>query len=147
LLSRDPYHLVGRTIDGKYRIEELAGIGGLGAVYKAHQLGIERPVAFKILQPNIANEQTVVLFEREAMMAGSLNHENIVTVHDFGHTPDGISYIAMEWLDGDTLEKELAKSGPLSFDRTAQLLIQIATALEEAHTRKIIHRDLKPSNI
>jgi serine/threonine-protein kinase len=149
LSFQDPYHLVGRILVGKYRIDALVGVGGMGAVYRAYQLGIERRVAFKILQPNIAlsNKRTIELFEREAKVAGRLSHENIATVYDSGRTPDGIAYIAMEWLDGRTLHEELAASGPLGFERAAWILRQIAAALDEAHARHIIHRDLKPSNV
>ena len=149
LLSlQDPYHLVGRILADKYRIDALVGVGGMGAVYSAHQLGVERRVAFKILQPNIAlsNKRTVDLFEREAKLAGSLSHENIAVVYDSGRTSDGIAYIAMEWLEGQTLDEELA-AGPLSFERTARILRQVAAALDEAHAGHIIHRDLKPSNV
>jgi serine/threonine-protein kinase len=100
----DPYHLVGRTLD-KYQIDALVGIGGMGAVYSAHQTGVGRRVAFKILQPNIAlsNRQVIRLFEREARMAGRLSHENIAIIYDAGRTPNNIWYIAMEWLEGNTL--------------------------------------------
>lgn len=150
LLSlRDPYHLVGRTLDDKYRIEALAGIGGMGAVYSAHHLGLDRRVAFKILLPHLAlsNPQNITLFEREAKIAGRLFHENIVNIFDAGRTGDDIAYIAMEWLDGRTLEDELTEQGSLSFERAAEILRQVASALEEAHARHIVHRDLKPSNV
>src|SRR5437867_255559 len=98
LLSlQDPYHLVGRTLADKYRIDALVGVGGMGAVYSAYHLGIDRQVAFKILLPHLAlsSERTISLFEREAKMAGRLSHENIVNIFDAGRTPDEIAYIAM----------------------------------------------------
>jgi serine/threonine protein kinase/Flp pilus assembly protein TadD len=150
LLSlRDPYHLVGRTLVDKYQIRALIGIGGMGAVYSAHHLGIDRRVAIKILQPNIVlgNEHLLGLFEREAKMAGQLMHENIANVLDAGRTTDGIAYIAMEWLEGRTLEEELTAYGPMTFERAARILRQICAALDAAHAAHIIHRDLKPSNI
>jgi serine/threonine protein kinase/Tfp pilus assembly protein PilF len=133
----------------KYRLDALVGVGGMGAVYSAQHLGINRHVAVKILQPNIAlgNEQIMSLFEREAKMAGHLMHENIANVIDAGRTPDGISYIAMEWLEGRTLEDELAARGPFSFSEAGEILSQVASALDTAHDHHIIHRDLKPSNI
>ena len=148
LSLEDPYHLVGRTLD-KYQIDALVGIGGMGAVYSARQSGVDRRVAFKILQPNIVlnNQQVVELFEREAQMAGQLNHENIAIIYDAGHTADNIWYIAMEWLEGNTLAEELSRSSPLSIARTAHILRQIAAALDTAHSAYIVHRDLKPSNI
>jgi serine/threonine protein kinase len=110
---------------------------------------INRRVAFKILLPNLAlnNERLVALFQREAEMAGQLSHENIVDIKDAGRTPEGLAYIVMEWLDGHTLDDELAQEKQLSFQRTAVILRQVAAALDHAHSRNIIHRDLKPSNI
>ncbi len=145
----DPYHLVGRTLLEKYRIEALVGLGGMGAVYSAHHLTINRHVAIKILQPNLAlgNRQLLELFQREAEMAGQLNHENIVDIKDAGQTPDNLAYIVMEWLEGRTLEEEIEKNGQISFARAAAILRQVAAALDHAHARHIIHRDLKPSNI
>jgi serine/threonine protein kinase/tetratricopeptide (TPR) repeat protein len=145
----DPYGLVGRILADKYRIEALVGIGGMGAVYNAYHLGIDRPVAFKILQPNVAisNDRTVDLFEREARVIGHLYHENIADIKDAGRASDGIAYIIMEWLDGYTLDEELAASGPFALERIAGILRQICAALEAAHAKQIVHCDLKPSNI
>ncbi len=149
LSLNDPYHLIGRTLLDKYRIDALVGLGGMGAVYFAYHLGIDRRVAFKILQPNIAigDERVVELFEREAKLAGRLTHENIVDVNDAGHTDEGIAYIVMEWLEGRTLEEELMRQGRFSFSRAAGITRQIAAALSEAHGKNVIHRDLKPGNI
>jgi len=146
---RDPYHLVGRILVDRYRIDALAGIGGMGAVYSAYHLGLDRRVALKILLPHLAlgDERMIGLFEREAKMVGQLCHENIATVFDAGRTAEGIAYMAMEWLDGRTLEEELSKHGQFSLERTARLLRQISAALDSAHARRIIHRDLKPANI
>ncbi len=149
LALRDPYHLVGRTLADKYRLDELVGIGGMGAVYSAHHLTIDRRVAIKILQPNIAvgNERMLELFEREARMAGHLTHENIANVVDAGRTTDGLAYIAMEWLEGHTLEEEIEVRRRFSFEATGEILAQIAAALDAAHAKRIVHRDLKPANI
>ena len=150
LLSlKDPYHLVGTTLVEKYRLDALVGVGGMGAVYSALHLGIERRVAVKVLLPHLSlnNQRILGLFEREAKIAGRLTHENIADVKDAGQTPDGIAYLVMEWLGGSTLEDELAARGPLSLERTADLLRQMASALEEAHSKHVIHRDLKPSNV
>ncbi|MBO0861269.1 MAG: protein kinase [Chloracidobacterium sp.] len=145
----DPYRLVGRILADKYRIEALVGVGGMGAVYNAYHLGIDRPVAFKILQPNVAinNDRMLDLFEREAKVIGHLYHENIADIKDAGRDPDGIAYIIMEWLDGYTLDEELAASGPFALERVGGILRQICAALEAAHAKQIIHCDLKPSNI
>lgn len=145
----DPYHLVGRVLIEKYRIDALIGIGGMGAVYNAHHLMINRRVAFKILLPNLAlgNEKLLNLFQREAETSGQLMHENIVDVKDAGRSPEGLAYIVMEWLEGHTLEEELRGRRRLGFGRVGKILPQIAAALDYAHARRIVHRDLKPSNI
>jgi serine/threonine protein kinase len=145
----DPYHLVGSTLLEKYRIEALVGLGGMGAVYSAHHLALNRRVAFKIMLPNLAinNQRMVDLFEREAKMAGQLSHECIVDVKDAGRTGDGIAYLVMEWLEGVTLDDVIVSEGPLSFKRAGEILRQVAAALEAAHAKQVIHRDLKPSNI
>jgi len=145
----DPYHLVGQILADKYRIEALVGVGGMGAVYNAQHLGIDRQVAFKILQPNVAisNGRMINLFEQEAKVVGHLHHENIADIKDAGRTSDGIAYIIMEWLDGNTLGEELAVSSPFALERIAGILRQISAALEAAHAKRIIHCDLKPSNI
>ncbi|MGH9832175.1 MAG: serine/threonine-protein kinase, partial [Blastocatellia bacterium] len=145
----DPYHLVGSSVLDKYRIEALVGLGGMGAVYCAHHLGIDRRVAFKILQPNIAvnDEHMAELFEREAKVAGRLSHENIVDVKDAGRSSDGLAYIVMEWLEGRTLEEELRETGRFNFARAGEILRQVVAALEEAHSKHVVHRDLKPANV
>ncbi|MBI1762256.1 MAG: protein kinase [Acidobacteria bacterium] len=149
LLIKDLYGLTGRIINDKYRIESMLTIGGMSAVYRARQIGVERQVAFKILLPNLAvNDQNMlVLFEREARTAGRLTHENIATVHDAGRTPDELAYIVMEWLEGKTLEEEFNNGGQMSYRRMLHLLRQIAAALDTAHAQGVIHRDLKPANI
>lgn len=149
LSLKDPYHLIGSTLMDKYKIMALVGVGGMGAVYCAQHLGIDRRVALKVLQPNLAigNEYVVELFTREAKLAGRLTHENIVDVKDAGYTPDGIAYIAMEWLEGRTLDEELANQGRFGFRRAIGIIRQIAAALIVAHAERIIHRDLKPANI
>jgi serine/threonine protein kinase/tetratricopeptide (TPR) repeat protein len=134
----------------KYRLDALVGIGGMGAVYSAFHLSTERQVAVKILLPNLAigNPRLLDLFGREAKVVGRLRHENIVDIIDAGVTTDGIAYIAMEWLEGRTLEEEIQRNGgPLSFQRVSEIFRQVAAALQESHSQHIVHRDLKPSNI
>jgi len=149
LLLQDPYHLITCTLGDRYRIDALIGIGGMGAVYSAHHLVLDRTVAFKILQPNLAlgNQLLIDLFVREARTAGQLSHENIISISDAGRTADNIAYLVMEWLDGRTLQEELSVRGQLSLERTAEILQQVAAALEYAHAARIIHRDLKPDNV
>ncbi|HEX5084664.1 MAG TPA: tetratricopeptide repeat protein, partial [Blastocatellia bacterium] len=149
LTLQDPYNLLGRALVDKYRLDALVGMGGMGAVYSAFHLSTERQVAIKILLPNLAigNPRLLELFGREAKVVGRLRHQNIVDIIDAGVTPDGIAYIAMEWLEGRTLDEEIQRNGPLSFQRISEILRQVAEALQESHSQHIIHRDLKPSNI
>ncbi|NOT59780.1 MAG: serine/threonine protein kinase, partial [Acidobacteria bacterium] len=152
LSLKDPYSLVGRTLLDRYQIEALVGLGGMGAVYCAFHQGIERRVAIKVLQPNIAlaDERLVELFEREAKVAGRLTHENIVDVKDAGRIEEQggtLAYIVMEWLDGRTLEDELQQRGQLGFAQTHEIARQMASALAEAHAKNVVHRDLKPANV
>src|SRR5215470_468990 len=150
LLSfEDPYHLVGSVLAERYRLDALAGIGGMGAVYSAHHLALDRRVAFKILQPNIAvrNGRLLELFEREAKTAAQLTHENIIVVLDAGRASDNLAYIAMEWLEGRTLAEEIVARERLDYGRVMEILRQVAAALEAAHAARVVHRDLKPTNI
>jgi serine/threonine protein kinase len=149
LALRDTYGLTGRIVADKYQIGNLAAFGGMSAVYHAHQIGVKRHVAFKILLPNLALDHPRMLdrFEREAHLAGMLTHENIAVIHDAGQTADHIAYIVMEWLDGDLLETALQQTRFLSYQRIVYLLRQIAAALDAAHAARVIHRDLKPTNI
>jgi serine/threonine protein kinase/tetratricopeptide (TPR) repeat protein len=149
LTLQDPYNLVGRALVDKYRLDALVGMGGMGAVYSAFHLSTERQVAIKVLLPNLAigNPRLLELFGREAKVVGRLRHQNIVDIIDAGVTIDGIAYIAMEWLEGRTLDEEIQRNGPLNFQRISEILRQVAEALQESHSQHIIHRDLKPSNI
>ncbi len=144
--SADP--LVGHTLDEKYRIEAKLGIGGMGTVYRARHLLIDRPVAVKVLnQRFVEDEAARTRFRREARAAGRLQHANAVTVTDFGESRDGYVYLVMELLEGRTLRDVLAKEAPLDVARSVSLMLQIAGAVAAAHEAGIIHRDLKPANI
>jgi len=140
--------LVGHTLDDKYRLEERLGIGGMGTVYRALHLLIDRPVAVKVLnQRFVEDEAARTRFRREARAAGRLQHTNAVTVTDFGESPDGFVYLVMELLEGRTLRDVLAKEAPLDAARSVSLMLQISAAVAAAHEAGIIHRDLKPANI
>lgn len=145
----DPFNLIGRTLAGKYRVQALVGVGGMGAVYAARHEGIGRRVAFKVLLPHLAlaNERAVTMFEGEARTAGRIEHENIASIFDAGRAEGGLAYLVMEWLEGHTLEEEMAERGPLALERVAPILRQIAAALDAAHASHIVHCDLKPSNV
>ena len=145
-IPADP--LVGHTFDDKYRLDERLGIGGMGMVYRGRHLLIDRPVAIKVLnQRFVEDEAALVRFRREAKAAGRLQHQNAVTVTDFGQTQDGYVYLVMELLEGRTLRDVLAKEAPLDAARSVALMLQVSAAVAAAHEAGIIHRDLKPANI
>lgn len=140
--------LLGRILDGKYRLDAQLGVGGMGTVYRARHLLIDRPVAIKVLNPRFVEDEAArTRFQREARAAGRLQHTNAVTVTDFGQTTDGYVYIVMELLEGRTLREVLAKEAPLESARSVSLMLQISGAVAAAHEAGIIHRDLKPANI
>ncbi|HEX8336075.1 MAG TPA: serine/threonine-protein kinase [Pyrinomonadaceae bacterium] len=145
-LHADP--LVGLVLDDKYRLDERLGEGGMGTVYRATHLLIERPVAVKVLSPRLVTDEAAKeRFRREARAAGRLQHTNAVAVTDFGETRDGLVYLVMELLEGRPLREVLARDAPLDPARAVSLMLQISAAVEAAHEAGIIHRDLKPGNI
>ena len=131
------------TVVGQYRLEELIGEGGLATVYKAQQESLDRSVAVKVLHGN--DENLLARFEREAVAVGNLRHRNILMVYEYGEQ-DGRHYIAMEYVDGGTLEDQLTGT-PMDWVKVVQISIGVAEALHFAHQRGLIHRDVKPSNI
>ena len=131
---------------GPYEILAPIGAGGMGEVYKATDTRLERTVAIKVLPSHVAsNPEVRQRFEREARAVSSLNHPHICTLHDIGHQ-DGIDFIVMEHIEGETLADRLGK-GALPFDQALQYGIEIADALDKAHRQGVVHRDLKPGNI
>src|SRR5919112_2076514 len=140
--------LLGQVLDDKYRLDERLGEGGMGTVYRATHLLIERPVAVKVLSARLVADDTAKeRFRREARAAGRLQHTNAVAVTDFGETREGLVYLVMELLEGRPLREVLAHDAPLDPARAVSLMLQIAAAVEAAHEAGIIHRDLKPGNI
>jgi serine/threonine protein kinase len=140
--------LIGRVFDGKYRLDERLGGGGMGTVYRATHMLIERPVAVKVLSQRFVGDQTAQQrFRREARASGRVQHPNAVTVNDFGATEDGWLYIVMELLEGQTLRDLLAREAPLDPARAVSFMLQACAAVAAAHEAGLIHRDLKPANI
>src|SRR5262245_59386568 len=139
---------VGRTLDEKYLVEEPLAAGGMGAVYRARHLSMDRPVAIKFLHQRLVEDEAArVRFQTEARAAVKLRHPNAVSVTDFGQTSEGIVYIVMELLEGRTLREILSREAPLETARAISIMLQASDAVAAAHEAGIIHRDLKPANI
>jgi serine/threonine protein kinase len=139
---------VPQFIAGRFRIEREIGTGGMGTVYLATHLGLERPVAVKIIKREFAGDADVAdRFLREARTMAKLRHPNAAMIFDAGNLPDGRHFIVMEFVEGETLSQTLAREGRFSATRAVGIATQICDVLEEAHRIGIVHRDLKPSNI
>ncbi|MCA9533748.1 MAG: protein kinase [Myxococcales bacterium] len=142
-----PDPLIGRTIAGRYLIQERIGQGGMGTVYRARHEVVGRDVALKFLSSDLAHRPAhKTRFLREARAANRINHEHIIDITDFGETDDGLVYLAMEFLDGVPLNKQIAKRD-LNVPRALGITLQVARALGRAHELGVIHRDIKPDNI
>jgi tRNA A-37 threonylcarbamoyl transferase component Bud32 len=142
----DPF--VGTVVNGKFRVEQLIGQGGMGRVYRAHHLTLDRPVVLKMLhRAYSADPQIVQRFQREARAASRLDHPNSIAVLDFGEAEDGTLFMAMEFLPGKDLGHVVAEEFPLPEERIIRIGAQVLSALAEAHVHGIIHRDLKPENV
>jgi serine/threonine-protein kinase len=144
-VSQDPF--VGKVIDGRYEIQARIGEGGMGVVYKARQTSIDRVIAIKMLNAQMAADPNwVQRFYNEAKACSRLQHPNTIRMFDFGQTPDGRLYMTMEFLDGMSLREAVSK-GPMAPQRVVKILIQCCASLAEAHSIGIIHRDIKPDNV
>jgi serine/threonine-protein kinase len=140
--------VLGQVLGGKYRVLQALGHGGMGAVYEAEQLGLGRRVAIKMLHSEYAARSDAALrFEREARLAASIGHENIVAVHDIGKTERGELYMVMERLEGCSLRHLLERERVLPGQRVHHVVDQILAALQAAHDKRIVHRDIKPENV
>jgi len=132
---------------GQYELGRKLGEGSMGVVYEATHVMLRRPTAVKLLPADRAGERTVARFEREVQETSRLEHPNSVAIYDYGRTPEGQFYYAMEYLNGLTLEQIVESEGPVPVARAAAILRQAAEALAEAHARGLVHRDVKPANI
>ena len=139
---------LGELVAGRYRVDALVGQGGFGAVFKAMQLPMNRPVALKVVLPHAAsNAEVRARFRRETELAQRLEHPNTVRIYDYGEAEGGVPFIVWEYLNGRSLDAVIEASGPQGAARAARIGRQILKSLMEAHGKGIIHRDIKPSNI
>ena len=146
----DSQQLLGTIIAGKYKITELLGEGGMGCVYVGEQqMGTSvRKVAVKTLHKHLSQDQKIKeRFARECGTVSELHHPNTIQVFDFGTTPEGLLYIVMEFIKGQSVASVLEKTGPMPLARVEKILTQVCGSLQEAHEHGIVHRDLKPDNI
>ncbi len=144
--SEDP--LLNRVLSERYRILKKLGEGGMGVVYLAEHVVIEKKIALKVLFPDLTRRSDLVQrFLQEAKSASRIGHENVIDITDFGQSPEGYVFIAMEYLVGQDLGQLLKASGPLPWARAQPIVLQIVKALRAAHERGIVHRDMKPENV
>jgi serine/threonine-protein kinase len=140
--------LLGSVVADRYHILKKLGAGGMGTVYLAEHVKMGRKSALKVMNPGMNTDpDAVARFNREASNASRLSHPNICGIYDFGETPDGMIYLAMEFIEGSALTDIIEKGGPLQPARAASIIHQTADALQIAHDAGIVHRDLKPDNI
>jgi predicted ATPase/serine/threonine protein kinase len=144
----EPDRLLGSLLDDKYRIESLLGRGGMGSVYRATDLDLGREVAIKLIRGEFVMERTLAdRFKREAMTVARLRHRHIVSVYDFGLAPGVGMYLVMEYLEGSSLAAEIRRLGRLPTPMAVEIMRQVCSAVDAAHSAGVIHRDLKPENV
>ena len=140
--------LVGQVIADRYHVVKKLGEGGMGQVYLAEHVKMGRRSAIKVMNPSMVHDpDAVARFNREAANASRITHPNVCAIYDFGETPDGLIYLAMEFVEGEPLTDVLARDRALPLARAASIFLQVADALQAAHDLSIVHRDLKPDNI
>jgi serine/threonine-protein kinase len=140
--------LLGKILGERFLVQERIGQGGSGMIYRAEHVTLRRKVAVKVLHHELSRDDLAVeRFRREATSVGEIDNEHIVEIHDFGRTPDGRLYLAMELLEGETLDNVISRERSLSVERATNVLIQVGEALMEAHAIGYVHRDIRPRNI
>ncbi|MCA9602706.1 MAG: serine/threonine protein kinase, partial [Myxococcales bacterium] len=140
--------LVGRTLAGRYLVKRRIGSGAMGNVYEAEHEILGRTVAVKVLHRKYTDDaQLMRRFMNEARAVGTLRHANIVESYDVAMTDDGVPFLVLEYLEGQSLARELRDSGALQLERAVRISVQLAAALHAAHQRGTVHRDIKPGNI
>jgi serine/threonine protein kinase len=140
--------LIGQTLAGKYRVEELINQGGMGAVYRSTHVLMDKTVAIKVLHPALAaDEKIVARFSREARAASRISHPHALSVTDFGESENGVVFLVMEYLHGVTLKEAIRSGGPMALPRVVEIIRQVSGALDAAHAEGVVHRDLKSDNI
>src|SRR5580698_2127658 len=145
-VTSDP--LLGKLLGERFQVQELIGQGASGTIYRAEHITLRRRVAIKVLHTELSRDDLAVeRFRREATTVAEIDNEHIVEIHDFGRTHDGRLYMAMELLEGETLDAAVEREHTLSVERAADILIQVGEALMEAHAIGYVHRDLRPRNV
>ncbi len=147
-LEKTDDSLLGQTLAGKYRIDERLSEGGMGTVYKGTHVLMDKTVAIKVLRPSLAaDEKIVARFSREARAASKISHPHALSVTDFGEDENGIVFLVMEYIDGQTLKDIIRQGGPMPLERVVEIIKQVGGALDAAHAQGVVHRDLKSDNI
>ena len=137
----------GDVLGGRYEIQKLLGMGGMGAVYKARDMEVERVVGLKVIRPDLAGNPAILArFKQELVLARQVTHKNIVRIYDLNEA-DGVKFITMEFIEGEDLRTILLRSGKLAPEEAVNIVIQVCGGLQAAHSEGVIHRDLKPGNI
>jgi serine/threonine-protein kinase len=140
--------LIGTVVDGRYQVKKILGQGGMGVVFLATQTSMNRDIALKMLHPTLSASMAFAeRFRREAEVASRLKHPNIISIYDFGLTPESHFYYTMELLEGENLKSLVKRDGPMAISRALPIIEQVGSALEYAHGQKVLHRDMKPHNV
>jgi serine/threonine protein kinase len=148
VLEKSGDELVGQVLNDRYRIDERISEGGMGTVYRATHVLMDKRVAIKVLHPSLAADDKIVArFSREARAASRISHPHALNVTDFGESEAGVVFLVMEYLDGKTLKEVIQADGPMPLPRVVEIINQVAGALDSAHKEGVVHRDLKSDNI